>query len=292
MTHNALIQDIIAYADQCDAPETPFDTDIEGLSIVRSRRSHPFQAMLYVPLICLVLQGTKCSTLGEERVTFAAGESLIVSYGLPARSRIVEASHIKPYVAFALEIDEAIIRELRTDLPQGKAETPSRAMQVQRFHPELVDAFRRLFTLRDRPAERAVMEPMLRREIHYRVLQMHSAALLREIARPGSHAEQIAKAIATLKSDFHEIIRVETLAERVGMSPSSFHQHFKDQTATTPLQFQKRLRLLEGRRLIQDEDRPIGDAAFTVGYQSTAQFSRDYSREFGLSPSRDKSAAA
>jgi transcriptional regulator GlxA family with amidase domain len=71
------------------------------------------------------------------------------------------------------------------------------------------------------------------------------------------------------------------------MSVSGFHQHFRTVTGTSPLQYQKRLRLMEARRLLQTHS--VSSAAFSVGYESATQFSREYSRMFGLPPQRHRS---
>ena len=68
------------------------------------------------------------------------------------------------------------------------------------------------------------------------------------------------------------------------MSPSSFHARFKAITATTPLQYQKALRLLEAKRLLESGEHSVGSAAYAVGYESPTQFSREYRRKFGVSP--------
>jgi AraC-like DNA-binding protein len=71
------------------------------------------------------------------------------------------------------------------------------------------------------------------------------------------------------------------------MSPTAFHVQFKQLTALTPHQFQKRLRLIEARRLMVHEWVTATRAAFEVGYESASQFTREYARMFGAPPRRD-----
>lgn len=71
------------------------------------------------------------------------------------------------------------------------------------------------------------------------------------------------------------------------MSTSSFYQHFKTVTAMTPLQFQKRVRLQEARRLMLGEGLDATNAAYRVGYADAAYFSREYKSVFGNPPMRD-----
>jgi AraC-like DNA-binding protein len=110
---------------------------------------------------------------------------------------------------------------------------------------------------------------------------------LLNIALSETPANRISRAIAWLKEHYKQSIRMEQLAREAGMSVSSLHHSFKGLTGLTPLQYQKQLRLQEARRLILFERLDVGSAAFSVGYQSPSQFSREYSRYFGVSPMRD-----
>ncbi len=96
-----------------------------------------------------------------------------------------------------------------------------------------------------------------------------------------------ARAIDWLKSNYASPLRVEELAERVHMSASSLHHHFRQLTAMSPLQYQKWLRLNEARRLMLNVGFDARSAAFEVGHESPSQFSREYARLFGASPKRD-----
>lgn len=131
------------------------------------------------------------------------------------------------------------------------------------------------------------MAPVIQREIIYRLLLGPQGARLRQIASVGSHGHQLAQAIEWLKSHFAEALRVEELAARARMSASTFHHHFRSMTALSPLQYQKKLRLQEARRLMLVERRDAASAAFAVGYESPSQFSREYKRQFGAPPQRD-----
>jgi transcriptional regulator GlxA family with amidase domain len=110
---------------------------------------------------------------------------------------------------------------------------------------------------------------------------------LRQIISVESHSYQIARAIDWLMANFDKPLRVEDMARKAGLSTSAFHNHFRSMTAMSPLQFQKRMRLNEARRLMLTEHVDASTAAFEVGYESPSQFSREYSRLFGAPPMRD-----
>ena len=102
-----------------------------------------------------------------------------------------------------------------------------------------------------------------------------------------SHLNQVSRAIAAIRSGFRRQLRIGDIAAAASMSPSSLHEHFKEVTRMTPLEYQKQLRLQEARRLMLSEGTSAGSAGFAVGYDSPSQFSREYARLFGAPPRRD-----
>ena len=292
MQNRELIAHVCAYADRhAECQQTNMEsyaTGLAGLTILRSRKPTALEAVLYNPLLCLILQGRKETHLGMRRVSFTAGESLIVSHQLPVISRVTEATEMNPYVALVLELDMGIVRSLYNEVSEVEIEEEhARALNVGKTYGALLDAMGRLVDLLDRPLEAKVLLPLVLREIHFRLLLAQHGGMLRQLLRPGSHADRIAKAIGRIKQDYATSLTVAELASVAGLSPSSFHEHFKALTATTPLQYQKELRLLEARRLLMNGTHNVSSAAFEVGYESPTQFSREYSRKFGNSPRKD-----
>ncbi|ESA33162.1 family transcriptional regulator [Leptolyngbya sp. Heron Island J] len=292
MQNQDLIAHVCAYADRhaaCQQADMElYSTDLAGLTILRSRKPTALEAVLYNPLFCLILQGRKETHLGMRRVSFTAGESLIVSHQLPVISRVTEATEMKPYVAIVLELDMGIVRSLYDEVSEVEIEEEHAwALNVGKTDGALLDAMGRLVDLIDRPFEAKVILPLVLREIHFRLLLAQHGGILRQLLRRGSQADRIAKVIARIKQDYSNPLTVAELASVAGLSPSSFHEHFKALTATTPLQYQKELRLLEARRLLMNGTHSVSTAAFEVGYESPTQFSREYSRKFGNSPRKD-----
>ena len=91
-------------------------------------------------------------------------------------------------------------------------------------------------------------------KIVYRLLIGDQGSALSHLIETGGYTSNIARAVERLRQDFDQSVRIEDLAQELGMSASSFHQHFKSVTAMSPLQFQKQLRLQEARRLMLGED--------------------------------------
>ncbi|AIC28016.1 MULTISPECIES: AraC family transcriptional regulator [Rhizobium] len=267
-----------------------FSTAIGNLHVSRrSKPSDPFHSS-YRPCFAFVLQGAKSLQLGTELISYGTGDYLLTSLDLPVAWRVTEASPEVPHLCLGLAIDSEKLLELlsRIDIPRPAADTDGqRGMVVNVAPPELMDAAVRLLRLLDRPGDIPAMAPLIEQEILYRVLTGPHGARLINIATSDSHSNRIARAVAWLKENFARPLRIEDLAERVNMSVSSFHHHFKSVTAMTPVQYQKQLRLHEARRLMLVERLDAGTAGHRVGYQSPSQFSREYSRLYGASPARD-----
>jgi AraC-like DNA-binding protein len=204
---------------------------------------------------------------------------------------VVEASPERPCLAIGISLDLAVVGELLAGgtgaSPPGP---PTRGLALTRAEPPLLDAVGRFVGLLDTPGDIAALAPLVLREITYRVLTGPQGARLRQIAAAGAPAHRIARAVGWLKKHFAEPLGVESLARRVGLRSSAFYLHFKEVTGLSPLQYQKRLRLQEARRLMLGEGLDAARAGFRVGYESPSQFSREYRRLFGAPPRQDLAA--
>jgi AraC-like DNA-binding protein len=268
-----------------------YDTAVPALRLSRFSAPSDLVALVYEPSLCVVAQGAKEVLLADETYRLDPAQSLLVSVDLPVAARVVEASPGRPYLAVRLALDPAVVGELLADgMTAPPLGPPARGLAVTPVEPPLLDAVSRLVALLDAPQDIEPLAPLVLREITYRVLAGPQGARLRQIASAGAPAQRIARAIRWLKDHFADPLRIESLAKQVRMSPSAFHLHFKGVTAMSPLQYQKRLRLQEARRLMLGEGLDAAEAAFHVGYESPSQFSREYRRMFGAPPRQDVAA--
>ncbi|KGY13979.1 AraC family transcriptional regulator [Vibrio tubiashii] len=267
-----------------------FDSDIPGLRL--SRWTIPTEPTSYShnPSICLIAKGKKRVLLGEDSFVYDSNHFLISSVELPITANILTASEAEPYLGVIMELDLQEISQLIVDSEfasqKGKKEAP-KGIAVGELSDALLDAFVRLLALQEEPESIKILAPAVKREIFYRLLMTEQGERLHQIVTVGSHSHQISKAIDWLKNNFVKPFSVGELADYSGMSKSSFYTHFKAMTSMTPLQFQKKLRLSEARRLMLTENLDAMATTFKVGYESPSQFSREYSRLFGAPPSKD-----
>jgi AraC-like DNA-binding protein len=261
-----------------------------GLHLARA--SSPTEAVhgVSTPSFCVIAQGSKEILLGDDRYRYDPAHYLITTAALPVSGRILEASEERPYLSLRLDLDPALVGSVMVEAghPAPRGHAGVRAIDVSPLDAGLLDAVVRLVGLLDSPAEEArFLRPLVTREIDFRLLMGEQGGRLHHVAALGGHGHRIARAIERLRNDFDRPLRVEDVAREVGMSVSSFHHHFREVTALSPLQFQKQLRLQEARRLLLGEDLDVAGAGRRVGYSDTSQFTREYKRLFGAPPMRD-----
>ncbi|MBF9035210.1 helix-turn-helix domain-containing protein [Rhodobacterales bacterium HKCCE2091] len=286
-----LTAQVLRHAADRNLPEGISATDVPGLSLSYHRRPGAMEHSVLNPLVCCVVSGRKEALAGDRLIVFEAGQVATITMDMPAVSRAVVASPETPYAGLGLSLDMALIRAILAELPPGEL-ARERAEAGRDYHAAgLFDALGRLLALSGRPGASAVLAPAITREAHFRLLTGPDGARLERLAEPDGQAARIARAVARIRQSFAETLPVAVLATEAGMSATVFHQAFRAATGTTPVQFRKKLRLIEARRLIARGGVPVTQAAFAVGYESPAQFSRDYAREFGASPRADKAAA-
>lgn len=270
-------------------PDGSVRTDIDPVWLYRTSTPSLKVPTIYKPCLCLIVSGTKEVTLGHEVFCYQPGQLLAASVDLPIVGHVTKASSEIPYRSLSLDLDPQMLSELVTSMNMDIATDgeSTRGLFVEQTSAELVNAVLRVVELIEHPQEIPVMLPLLMREVHYRLLQTGKGALIARLAMGGSNMQRISTVLQVIKNNFEKPLRVDELARHVNMSPSSFHHHFKQVTAMSPLQYQKRLRLTAARQIMLAEMKDAASAAYAVGYESTSQFSREYARMFGAPPMRD-----
>lgn len=270
----------------------PRDGVIEPLpGLHLARLSSPMEKIHSVlePSFCVIAQGSKVIFVGDSRYQYDPFNYFLATIELPRVSQVLEASKEKPYLSFRLELDPKLVGSVMVEsghvMPSDNANV--RAMDVSSLDAALLDAVVRLVRLVDAPDEAGMLTPLIKREIVYRLLTGDQGRRLCHLTVSEGYISNIARAVERFRHDFDQRIRIEDIAQELGMSVSSFYQHFKSVTAMSPLQFQKRLRLQEARRLMLSEDLDATSAAYRVGYNDSSHFSREYKSLFGEPPMRD-----
>jgi AraC-like DNA-binding protein len=262
---------------------------LKGLHL--NRVSSPREPLhsVYDPAFCVIAQGSKEVFLSDERYLYDSSHYLLVTAELPLVSHVLEASKERPYLSLRLELDPALVGSVVIEAghPASHHHAAVRAIHASALDAGLLDAVVRLVRLVESPVEAQFLAPLITREIVYRLLMGEQRGRLCHLTVLGGHAHRMTRAIERLRKEFDQPLRIDAIARELGLSVSGFHHHFKAITAMSPLQFQKRLRLQEARRLMLSESLDAASAAFRVGYHDASHFNREYKRLFGLPPMRD-----
>jgi AraC-like DNA-binding protein len=270
----------------------PEDGKLEPIKGVRIARSTAMGEPVYGvsdATFCVTAQGCKEVFLGGQRYEYDPSSYLLSTAELPIVSRVLAASPQQPYLGMYIVIDQAVVASVMVEMGQlpPRSQAPARAIEVSPLDDSLLDAVVRLARLLDSPDEARLLLPLVSREITYRLLCGEQGYRLRQMTVLGGHTHRISQAVERISREFNKPLHVEELARGIGMSVSSFHHHFKEVTAMSPLQFQKQLRLQEARRLMIGEALDATTAGSRVGYDDTSHFNRDYKRFFNAPPMRD-----
>src|SRR6187402_114356 len=283
-----LTQALLRHTDS-QASYGPTLTNVPGMVLLRSDHERPPSHLIFRPALCIVVQGAKWAVFGDRHMDYRAGQALIVSVETPALGRVAQASPTEPYLGIIIEFDLAIMRDVADTLgtPAPGGDGPRSGVFVTDFDGPLADCTLRLVRLMDTPQAIPLLQPAIMREMAYWLLSGPHRAEVARMVLANTHAQRVIAAIHRLRDRFAEPMRIDDLAAGAKMSASAFHRQFRRLTSMTPLQYQKQMRLLEARRLMVGEAASAEAAALAVGYESASQFSREYSRMFGLPPRRD-----
>lgn len=264
-------------------------TIIPSLELIRSSTATLPVLRVHEPALCIVTQGSKVVMLEQNRFSYGPSNYLVVSIDLPISAQITEASVEKPYLCIRLKLEPLQILEMLKESSSQlvKRRDMRRGIFVTETNQSILDAAIRLVRSLETPEDVPVLAPLIIREIYYWVLKGEQGEYLKQIALDGSNMQRIVTVIHQIKNNYAAPLHIEELAHSVHMSPASLFRHFKEVTAMSPLQYQKKVRLLEARRLLLSEPMVAAEAGFRVGYDSPSQFSREYRRMFGMPPISD-----
>ena len=263
-------------------------TVLPDVRILRSDRPLARAPVLYEPGIVIVLQGRKRGFLGDEVYLYDAQHYLAVSVPVPF-SMDTDASAQEPLLAIYFRLDFKVAADLMMQLDEhGSAkEAAPRSLTSTPMDERLARAVLRFLEVMNSPLEAPILGPGLVREIYFRVLTGEQGSVIRASLTRQGHFGKIAKAIRTIHADFHKKLDIDQLADEAGMSPTSFHAHFKAITSTSPIQYLKTTRLHQARLIMARNQITAAQASAQVGYESPSQFSREFKRMFGRGPAEE-----
>ncbi|MFJ8935223.1 AraC family transcriptional regulator N-terminal domain-containing protein [Streptomyces sp. NPDC102365] len=266
-------------------------TAVDGVLISKVDRPDPPAPSMSGTVLAVIAQGAKRLALGDRVYEYGAGQYLVASVDLPVTGQFIRVEPERPALGFGLALEPSDVAELLLRAgpwgnPRADGGAPS-AMAVSDASPALLDAVVRMVRLLDEPRDRAVLAPLVKREILWRVITGEQGATVRQLGLADSRLNHVSRAVGWIREHYAEPFRVEDVARMSGMSVSAFYRNFQAVTAMSPIQFQKQIRLQEARLLLATHPGEVTGVGRRVGYDNPSQFSREYRRQFGAPPSQD-----
>ena len=265
-------------------------TAIEGLGTYKASTTQERTSVIEIPAIVVVAKGRKFSYVGDQKFDYSTGHVLVGFYPIPAEMEIVKATPEAPFLLAGVGLDLGRMADLllRIDRINVAAAQPVSVDPSAIFTTQLSDAvlepFIRLFELLANPNDAAILGEAVIDEIYYRLLSGERGGELRALLEQKGKIQRISKAVDYIHSNLDQPVSVEELANIVHMSQTAFYLNFKDVMQVSPLQYAKSVKLFEAQKLIKEGKR-VNEASYLVGYNNLAQFSREYKRQFGFTPS-------
>lgn len=266
----------------------PTATALPRILLIKGKVPEHQLAAVYEPMIGLVVQGGKTLSIGDRIIPAKAPSYFVIPTEIPVTGRVHQGPNGQPYLSVALSIHRSALLDLLGDLPEAPKEE-RKGFSACPATPEFIDAWVRMLRLLETPEDIPALAPVYEREILYRALQGPQGWRLRLLGRSQGKGPDLNQAIQWIRKNYAEDLEIQSVAEQSGMGVTTFHRQFKQTTGLSPVQFQKRLRLLEARKLVAFGGYSAASAAFEVGYESASQFNREYARFFGAPPARDAS---
>ncbi len=254
---------------------------MEGDPVVRS---------VVVPL--LIRQPPFSSPIATSN-TMVATNSASGAPCVPVQCQVVEASAERPLLGATVLFDRRRVLKVLVKMDQV-GPVPARPGEIDPsgifsapLNDRLLDAVVRLVRSLDDPGEAAIVGEAVIDEIYFRLLKEERGGTLVHLLEQRGQIQQVARAVEHVHRHLSEQVSVDELAALVNMSTSGFHRKFREVMHLSPLQYAKRTKLNRAQGYLL-QGKTVGQAGSLVGYNSPAQFSREYKRHVGVSPSEDR----
>jgi AraC-like DNA-binding protein len=291
------LERLVSLMEECAPSEGVNLCSIDGVGTYRASAPQGRKPMIDVPAVWIVGQGKKNCYVGGRKYEYRPGNAVVMFYPMAVEVEIVEASPETPLLVAGVAVDlgrvaEVLLRLDRVDgaVPKPVSVDPSGVFSTP-LTDSLLDPLIRLFESLSDPRDASMLGESIVDEIYYRLLSGERAAELRYLLQQRGQIQMISKAVAHIHQNVDKPVSVEELAGMVHMSRPTFYENFRAVMHISPLQYAKSVKLTRAQALIV-EGKKANQAGYMVGYNSPAQFSREYKRHFGFSPSATLGAAA
>lgn len=266
------------------------ETELNGVGLFKASKAKGREPLCYEQGVIFVVQGAKRVYLGDLVYDYNPQNYLVLGVPIPAECETF-ADEKEPLLAICVDIDTIFLNQIVHAVDEyGDHALPQTGvvkggLMLGEMTQLIEDILLRLVTVLQSPLESRILGKGILKELFFRILQQDKSELLYALTMKNTSLSRIDKALKHIHSNFTQAMNVDELSLLVNMSPSAFHRAFNDVTASSPIQYIKKIRLNRARELMLNKNLRVSEAAMQVGYESSTQFSREFKRYYGSSPS-------
>ncbi|WP_018651128.1 AraC family transcriptional regulator [Actinobacillus capsulatus] len=259
-------------------------TVIDDLMITALKPPTFFSDLTDRTFVSFIISGMQEVMLGEQKFLMQAGDMYFMPFKLPVSLTYRIIDKRPQFLALTLALNEQVIVETVQKHQLKTQSSLVTGVAVAKINSQIENCLTRLIDLLDEPSNYLALADLYKKELIIHLLNTPLKTHLILFANQNSHLQKIKKVCHYIQTNLAEKFSVAQLARMVNMGESSFYQHFKIITGLTPIQYQKSMRLNQAQKLLAENQFSVTQTAYQIGYESLSQFSREYKRQFGVSP--------
>lgn len=267
-----------------------YDLPVRGGCVFSASMTHEPLPTLYEPMICLIAQGAKNCHVGGETFSYAAGDLFINFLPLPVETEITQASAEAPLLSAAMRIDLVRLADMVLKIERAAPDNHYQPLNTATSivtgpaPANLIALFEKMLDAASNPLDAKILGESIIDEIYFRLLTSDYGSALHILLNQYGQIQPISRAVNYIHDNMERTIQVHELAAMTNMSKTTFFNAFKKIMHVPPNQYIKSTKLRKAQLLLTNGMQAT-EASYRVGYNSFSQFSREYKRLFGFSPS-------
>ncbi|OPH38288.1 Arabinose operon regulatory protein [Moraxella lacunata] len=276
-------QNTLGIVKKFSTPTIASPSHLQGFWLNHAVQNQSYDGKILFSNVGFCLSGqVKLSTNNTSHL-ISAGDMIFTPINLPVVANVPQNKHNDEVLALMLALDE-------TDIARVSAHTSPTSKSdeyIALIDDNIADCLYRIIHLLSQDNAQFLAN-IYRDELLYLLLNSALGSNIKQLANPNSPLVKIKQACQWIQLHFDQPFKVADLAKQVHWGETQFYRHFRHITGLTPIGYQKAIRLNHAKSLILKENLSISEAGYQVGYESISQFSREYKRAFGVSPSTQK----
>ncbi len=214
--------------------------------------------------IALKYEGETVYRVGQETVTSNLNNLVILPKGLSYSWECTKTGH---FISLEFECDAVIDRILSVPISNGD---------------EILNILKGIE--RKRLMKKPMYQAECMRDAYNIFLKLGEVQTKKYV--PGEKAKKLLPVMEFISKNLDKTIKNEDLANIIGVSTVYFRKLFTQVYGVSPMNYVKALRIKKAKEMLRSDYGSLSDIAFSLGYSSIYEFSRDFKKHTGTPPSK------